>query len=76
MLEALQMEAAFLGTTAQELARRAAQAGIQVWNGDFYAVKAIETLGLAERGGVLRTGVVLYNSVEEIDRLVEVIAGA
>lgn len=62
--------------TAQELARRAAQAGIQVWNGDFYAVKAIETLGLAERGGVLRTGVVLYNSVEEIDRLVEVIAGA
>jgi cysteine desulfurase family protein (TIGR01976 family) len=62
--------------TAEELATRAGQAGIQVWNGHFYAVKAIETLGLAERGGVLRTGVVMYNSIEEIDRLVEVIAGA
>jgi selenocysteine lyase/cysteine desulfurase len=31
--------------TAQELANKAGQVGIQVWNGDFYAVKAIETLG-------------------------------
>jgi selenocysteine lyase/cysteine desulfurase len=26
-------------------------------------------LGLAEKGGVLRTGIVMYNTREEIDRL-------
>jgi cysteine desulfurase family protein (TIGR01976 family) len=45
--------------------------GIQVWDGHFYAIRPIEALGLLERGGVLRTGIVMYNTREEIDRLLE-----
>lgn len=58
-----------------DLARRLGNRGIQVWDGHFYAIRAIEALGLAERGGVLRTGIVMYNTREEIDRLLEGIAG-
>jgi cysteine desulfurase family protein (TIGR01976 family) len=57
------------GLTAEELATQLGERGIQAWDGHFYAVRAIEVLGLAERGGVLRTGVVMYNTREEIDRL-------
>jgi cysteine desulfurase family protein (TIGR01976 family) len=57
------------GLPAEEVARRLGDLGIQVWDGHFYAVRAIEVLGLEERGGVVRTGVVMYNTREEIDRL-------
>lgn len=59
------------GVPAIEIARRLGEAGLQVWDGHFYAIRAIETLGLAEKGGVVRTGVCMYNTREEIDRLVE-----
>jgi cysteine desulfurase family protein (TIGR01976 family) len=49
------------------------QRGITTWDGDFYAQGLIERLGLAESGGVLRLGIVHYNTVEEIDRLLEVL---
>lgn len=52
------------------VARRLGDQGLQVWSGDFYAVRAVEVLGLADKGGVLRTGVVMYNTREEINRLV------
>ncbi|HKV12478.1 MAG TPA: cysteine desulfurase-like protein [Thermoanaerobaculia bacterium] len=59
------------GVPAIEAAKRLGAKGLQVWDGHFYAIRAIEVLGLAERGGVLRTGVVMYNTPEEIERLVE-----
>jgi cysteine desulfurase family protein (TIGR01976 family) len=59
------------GVHPQEAARALGQRGIQVWDGHFYALRPIEALGLAERGGVLRTGIVMYNTREEIDRLLE-----
>jgi selenocysteine lyase/cysteine desulfurase len=43
--------------------------GITTWDGDFYATGLIERLGLAASGGVLRIGLVHYNTAEEIDRL-------
>ncbi len=53
--------------------RRAAEVlarnGVLVWDGDFYAARAIAVLGLAEAGGVLRTGISMYNTREEIERL-------
>jgi cysteine desulfurase family protein (TIGR01976 family) len=58
------------GWTPRDLAERLGERGVFVWDGDFYAVRAIEVLGLAERGGVLRTGVSMYNTAEEVDRLV------
>ena len=59
------------GVPALEVARRLGEAGLQVWVGHFYAVRALEVLGLADRGGILRTGVCMYNTREEIERLVE-----
>jgi cysteine desulfurase family protein (TIGR01976 family) len=42
--------------------------GIYVWDGDFYATGLIERLGKAEAGGVLRIGLVHYNTADEVDR--------
>ena len=63
------------GMEPADAARQLGEAGLCLWDGDFYAVKAIETLGLKERGGVLRAGISLYNTDEEIDRLLDGIAG-
>lgn len=49
--------------------------GVLVWDGDFYAARAIEVLGLAGGGGVLRTGVSMYNTRGEIERLLAGVAG-
>ncbi|HSN88020.1 MAG TPA: aminotransferase class V-fold PLP-dependent enzyme, partial [Thermoanaerobaculia bacterium] len=62
------------GVPAIDAAKRLGAKGLQVWDGHFYALRAIEALGLAERGGVLRTGVVMYNTREEIERLVDGVA--
>ena len=47
--------------------------GICVWDGNFYAARAVEVLGLADRGGLLRTGVSMYSSAAEIGRLLDAI---
>jgi selenocysteine lyase/cysteine desulfurase len=43
--------------------------GICLWDGDFYAARAVEVLGLKERGGLLRTGVSMYTTQADIERL-------
>jgi selenocysteine lyase/cysteine desulfurase len=43
--------------------------GLCVWDGDFYAVRAVEVLGLAERGGLLRTGISMYSTAADLHRL-------
>ena len=50
----------------QEICRELAKKAIYAWDGHFYALRAIEVLGLAESGGVTRMGVVGYNTSEEI----------
>ncbi len=54
--------------TPVELARQLAEHGIYVWHGNFYALQLSKTLGL-EPHGMLRIGLVHYNSIQEIDRL-------
>ncbi len=51
--------------------RPSAREGIYVWDGDFYATGLIERLGKAEVGGVLRIGLVHYNTAGEVDRTLE-----
>jgi cysteine desulfurase family protein (TIGR01976 family) len=48
--------------------------GIYTWDGDFYATGLIERLGVAESGGVLRLGLVHYNTAAEVDRTLEALA--
>ncbi len=59
------------GRTATEVASQLGERGVQVWDGHFYAVRAVETLGLEERGGLVRTGVLMYNTADEVGRLLE-----
>ena len=62
------------GVRPSEAARVLGEKGLLVWDGDFYAARAIEVLGLAERGGVLRTGISMYNTRAEVERLLAGIA--
>jgi cysteine desulfurase family protein (TIGR01976 family) len=62
------------GVDATEAARRLGERGVFVWDGHFYAARAVEVLGLAGRGGLLRTGMSMYTTREEIDRLLAGVA--
>jgi selenocysteine lyase/cysteine desulfurase len=57
-------------TIAEQLAR----ADIYVWNGDFYALSIVERLGLSAQGGLLRVGLAHYNTLQEIERLIDVLS--
>ena len=63
------------GIEPMDAAKQLGEAGLCLWDGDFYAAKAIEALGLKEHGGVLRAGISLYNIDEEVDRLLYGISG-
>jgi cysteine desulfurase family protein (TIGR01976 family) len=60
--------------TAAEAAKALGKDGICVWDGHFYASRAVGVLGLAERGGLLRTGVSMYSSRQELERLLSGVA--
>ena len=55
--------------TAAAAATALGKQGICVWDGNFYAARAVEVLGLAERGGLLRTGISMYSTHEDVQRL-------
>jgi len=55
--------------TATEIGGALAERGIFVWSGNFYALELTEALGL-EPEGVLRAGVLHYNTIEEVERFI------
>lgn len=57
------------GKTPEQVCMRLAEKNIFAWDGHFYAIRAIEVLGLLERGGVTRLGISLYNTPEEVDMI-------
>jgi selenocysteine lyase/cysteine desulfurase len=57
--------------TAEEVCTRLGERGFCTWDGHFYALRAIEVLGLLERGGVTRVGISMYNVTEEVSRLLD-----
>ena len=57
----------------QEVCASLAKQNICAWNGHFYALKAIQQLGLESSGGVTRLGISLYNTKKEVDRVIKVI---
>ena len=56
----------------QEIGESLAKAGIFVWPGNHYALPFTESMNL-EPQGTLRVGLLHYNTVDEVDRLVEVL---
>ena len=61
-----------LGTRkAEDICTTLGEQGFCTWDGHFYAIRAIEALGLLDRGGVTRAGVSLYNTMEEVQDLLK-----
>jgi cysteine desulfurase family protein (TIGR01976 family) len=61
------------GVHPHEAAEKLGHRGVYVWDGDFYATGLVERLGKADSGGLLRIGLVHYNTVEEVDRVLEAV---
>jgi cysteine desulfurase family protein (TIGR01976 family) len=52
-----------------EIAAFLGERGIFTWDGNYYALNLTERLGVEAKGGLLRIGLVHYNTAEEVDRL-------
>jgi cysteine desulfurase family protein (TIGR01976 family) len=52
-----------------EVAKFLGERGIFTWDGNYYALNLTERLGVEKSGGLLRIGLVHYNTMEEVDRL-------
>jgi selenocysteine lyase/cysteine desulfurase len=56
------------------IVEKLAEQGIFAWHGNNYALRLSEELGL-EPDGVVRLGLLHYNTAEEVDRTLDVLAG-
>jgi cysteine desulfurase family protein (TIGR01976 family) len=54
-------------------AARLAERHLAVWAGDYYAVEVMRRLGLDD--GAVRVGIVHYNTADEVNRLLDALAG-
>jgi cysteine desulfurase family protein (TIGR01976 family) len=57
------------GRSPRELAGYLGERGIFTWDGNYYALNLTERLGVEPSGGMLRVGLVHYNTAEEVERL-------
>lgn len=78
-LERLQERVATVSFTHErfspaEMAEQLARAGFFTWHGNYYALELTEALGL-EPEGMLRVGMVHYNTLTEVERLLEALHG-
>jgi selenocysteine lyase/cysteine desulfurase len=55
--------------TPLTLATKLGDHGFFTWDGNYYALNLTEHLDVERSGGFLRIGLVHYNTVEEVDRL-------
>ncbi len=61
------------GISSTALAKRLADQGIFTWHGNYYALELSEQLGM-EPDGMVRVGMVHYNTPAEVDRLLQALA--
>ena len=59
------------GHTPLELATKLGARGFFTWDGNYYALNLTEQLDVERLGGFLRIGLVHYNTMEEVERLLE-----
>ncbi|MGB7147816.1 MAG: cysteine desulfurase-like protein [Terriglobales bacterium] len=57
------------GHTPLELATKLGERGFFAWDGNYYALNLTEQLDVERLGGFLRIGLVHYNTMEEVERL-------
>jgi cysteine desulfurase family protein (TIGR01976 family) len=63
------------GINPDSVAEQLAAQNIFVWSGHFYAVEVAQSLGVYDAGGVVRIGPVHYNSLAEIDQVLNALDG-
>lgn len=63
------------GRHPRQICEELDRAGICASDGNYYALEVTTRLGLEPTGGMVRTGAVHYNTVEEIGKLVDVLKG-
>lgn len=56
------------GMAPRAVSAALAEEGIFTWDGHYYALNAMDSLGLTERGGAVRIGFLHYNTAAEVDR--------
>lgn len=61
------------GRSPATLAKILGDRGIFTWHGNFYAIELTEKLGVEATGGLLRIGLVHYNTIEEVQQLLQVL---
>lgn len=59
------------GRPSESIVRHMDRFNIGIRFGDFYAKRLIEFLGLQAQGGVVRVSIAHYNTLEEIERLIQ-----
>ena len=57
----------------RKVAEQLAQENIYVWDGNYYALNVTERLRLEDSGGMVRVGAAHYNTLDEVDRLKNVL---
>jgi len=57
------------GRSPREMTAYLGERGMFAWDGNYYALNLSERLGVEPDGGMLRIGLVHYNTAEEVDRL-------
>lgn len=59
------------GLSPRQVAEALGERGIFVWDGNYYALGLSERLGVEPTGGMVRVGLVHYNTAAEVDVLLE-----
>lgn len=62
------------GHDPAQVAEHCARAGINVWAGHMYAWELTALLGIRDSGGAVRAGLVHYNDISDVDRLLQAVA--
>ena len=62
------------GRTPEEVARYLAGRQINVWNGDNFAWELAGVLGIRDSGAAVRAGLVHYNDISDVTRLLDAVA--
>lgn len=63
------------GLAPDDVARACAAARVNVWSGHNYAWELAGLLGIRDSGSAVRAGMSCYTSVEDVDRLLDVLEG-
>lgn len=61
------------GRSSADIVGRVDKADIGIRYGDFYSKRLIDKLGLGAKAGVVRVSMVHYNTLAEVDRLIQVL---